>query len=108
MCGISGVVAKRRGLHPLTEVQRMNATIRHRGPDGEGYFEKETIALGHRRLAILDLTEHGAQPMERGGRYWITYNGEVYNYLELRRELQQTGETFATATDTEVILAAFA
>lgn len=86
--------------------------IAHRGPDGEGWREFETpqgsLALGHRRLAIIDTGDGGIQPMSYGeGRYWITYNGEIYNYLELREELRQSGLSFATESDTEVILAAY-
>jgi len=71
---------------------------------GAGSF----LALGHRRLSILDLSARGHQPMCRAGRFWIVYNGEVFNYLELRQELEELGETFDTSTDTEVILSAFA
>lgn len=71
---------------------------------GEGSF----LALGHRRLSILDLSARGHQPMSRAGRYWIIYNGEIFNYLELREELARLGETFESGTDTEVILSAFA
>ena len=82
----------------------------HRGPDGSGYelFSEDNIALGHRRLSILDLSEAGKQPMQSfNGRYWITYNGEIFNFLELRNELQTLGYQFRTNTDTEVILCAF-
>lgn len=108
MCGISGIVARAAGVDVRAEVQRMNDLIRHRGPDGEGLYLGPQFALGHRRLAIVDLTEHGHQPMSRGERYWITYNGEVYNYIELRDELSRLGETFNSGSDTEVILAAYA
>jgi asparagine synthase (glutamine-hydrolysing) len=108
MCGISGVVSRSRSVDPVADVTRMNNLVRHRGPDGEGVFYRQGFALGHRRLAIVDLSESGHQPMARGGRYWITYNGEIYNYLELREELQLLGETFQSGTDTEVILSAYA
>jgi asparagine synthase (glutamine-hydrolysing) len=86
----------------------MNNLIIHRGPDGEGIYDGRGFALGHRRLAIVDTSTQGHQPMVRNDRYWITYNGEVYNYLELREELRALGETFNSASDTEVILAAYA
>ena len=84
----------------------MTDAIKHRGPDGEGFYVHENIGFGHRRLAIIDLSEAGRQPMEYMG-CTITYNGEIYNYLELRSALQQAGYTFRTATDTEVLLAAY-
>lgn len=85
----------------------MNGLIRHRGPDDEGFFLEKNVALGHRRLSILDLSPEGHQPMHRSQRYVIVYNGEVYNYLELREELIDDGYSFTSHTDTEVILAAY-
>jgi asparagine synthase (glutamine-hydrolysing) len=86
--------------------------VAHRGPDGEGWREFETpggpLALGHRRLAIIDLTEAGQQPMVYRRRYWLVLNGEIYNYIELRQELKQHGHVFQTDSDSEVLLAAFA
>lgn len=82
--------------------------VAHRGPDGLGLHFDGCCALGHRHLAIIDTSQGGRQPMSYRGRYWITYNGAVYNYLELREELERLGATFETATDTEVILAAYA
>lgn len=87
--------------------------VAHRGPDGEGWQVFETprgpLVFGHRRLAIIDTGDGGIQPMSyNNGRLWITYNGEIYNYLELREELRTLGYSFATQSDTEVILAAYA
>lgn len=105
MCGIAGIVADGRvAAGPL---ESMTARLEHRGPDGKGHWYGEGIALGHLRLAILDLSERGAQPMHCLDRYVIVHNGEVYNYLELRAELQAEGYRFATGTDTEVIVAAY-
>jgi asparagine synthase (glutamine-hydrolysing) len=87
--------------------------ISHRGPDGEGWMVFDTargpLALGHRRLAIIDLTESGHQPMSyEDGRYWLIFNGEIYNYVELRRELEAAGRVFHTQSDSEVLVAAYA
>jgi asparagine synthase (glutamine-hydrolysing) len=87
--------------------------VAHRGPDGSGWrvFESSAgpVALGHRRLSIIDLSDAASQPMEYAdGRYWVTYNGEIYNYLELRDELAAAGYRFRTQSDTEILLAAYA
>ena len=112
MCGISGLVT----IEPDNYIGRMLATIEHRGRDDEGVWTSEAIdetgrclSLGHRRLAIIDTSSAGHQPMlSADGRYVITFNGEIYNYRELREELRSKGHRFRTATDTEVLLAAFA
>ena len=145
MCGISGIISRSKFDGKLVEA--MCNSIKHRGPDDEGYIilsdsdskiepyggsdtPKEaynsntsykptqsitdadelltTLAFGHRRLSIIDLSPAGHLPMlDSTNRYWITYNGEIYNYLELREELQKEGHVFKTETDTEVILAAY-
>jgi asparagine synthase (glutamine-hydrolysing) len=108
MCGIAGVVAKRRNFDLEQVVRQMMGRVRHRGPDDEGFYLDGPVALGHRRLSIIDLSPLGRQPMSfADGNYVITYNGEIYNYVELRSELQQLGIQFRTRTDTEVILAAY-
>jgi len=85
----------------------MTGALSHRGPDGEGYYEKGNIGLGHRRLAIIDLAT-GSQPMcSADGNVVLVFNGEIYNYLELRAELRNLGHDFVTASDTEVIIAAY-
>ncbi|HHY55695.1 MAG TPA: asparagine synthase (glutamine-hydrolyzing) [Chloroflexi bacterium] len=109
MCGITGIWQLDGAPVDLSVLQAMTEAIAHRGPDGEGLKIAGAIGLGHRRLAILDLSPAGHQPMSyANGRYWITYNGEVYNFLELRHELEQLGHHFSSHSDTEVILAAYA
>lgn len=108
MCGISGIISQRPDSELRRKIESMNALVRHRGPDDEGFFVSDNLALGHRRLAIIDLSARGHQPMCYRDRYWITYNGEVYNYPEIREQLAVLGCRFETATDTEVILAAYA
>jgi len=107
MCGICGVMHfSGERVEPGT-LRAMTDAISHRGPDGEGVYVGGPIGLGHRRLAIIDLSEAGAQPMHSAdGRYSITYNGEVYNFKELRRELEELGCRFKSTSDTEVVLAA--
>lgn len=109
MCGICGVLHfSGERVEPGT-LRAMTDAISHRGPDGEGVFAGGPIGLGHRRLAIIDLSEAGAQPMHSAdGRYSITYNGEVYNFKELRSELEELGCRFKSTSDTEVVLAAYA
>jgi len=107
MCGIAGIVFKDKRPEYIKQVNAMIDLVRHRGPDDSGIEEGQKFIFGHRRLAILDLSIAGHQPMFYGGRYVISYNGEVYNYLELRRELQSQGYSFNSHTDTEVILAAY-
>jgi asparagine synthase (glutamine-hydrolysing) len=144
MCGIAAILGTVPG-GLLEPIRAMGASVRHRGPDDEGYAlfaadrdpvlvggpdtppssyaaglpysprpdgdagsaEGATVALGHRRLSIVDVSPAGHAPLSYRGRYWITYNGEVYNYLELRAELEALGHTFVSHTDTEVVLAAF-
>lgn len=109
MCGLAGLV--NLGAEPVSPVilKRMTDAIAHRGPDGEGHWIEGNIGLGHRRLAIIDLSPAGQQPMiSADHRYVISYNGEIYNYRELRAELETAGYWFRSKTDTEVMLAAFA
>jgi asparagine synthase (glutamine-hydrolysing) len=108
MCGINVIVSKFKfgADEPRKSIIGMNARIRHRGPDDEGCFEHENIGMGHVRLSILDLSEMGHQPMQFENLV-ITFNGEIYNYREIRRELVQLGHQFVSGTDTEAILHAF-
>jgi asparagine synthase (glutamine-hydrolysing) len=107
MCGISGIIHKNGTPVADDEIRSMNDLIAHRGPDGQGFFFDKGVALGHRRLAIIDVSPAGHQPMLYTDRYVITFNGEIYNYLELRQQLCLEGYVFASKSDTEVILAAY-
>jgi asparagine synthase (glutamine-hydrolysing) len=115
MCGIAGAIALKSAGGRLSEpldhvVERMAQTMKHRGPDGAGLWKSasEAVALAHRRLAIIDLTDTGRQPMDYAGRFWMTFNGEIYNFRELRPQLLGLGHTFRGDSDTEVLLAAIA
>ncbi|OAD21596.1 asparagine synthase (glutamine-hydrolyzing), partial [Candidatus Thiomargarita nelsonii] len=108
MCGISGIINKSKKPIDEKEIKNMNDLISHRGPDDEGFFWGDSFAFGHRRLSILDLSNHGHQPMNYLDKYTITYNGEIYNYLEIKEELLKEGYIFNSNTDTEVILASYA
>jgi asparagine synthase (glutamine-hydrolysing) len=109
MCGIAGTLDMRSGLESAEEVVvAMTAAIAHRGPDDAGVLVDPPCALGHRRLSIIDLSSAGHQPMASAdGERWIVFNGEIYNYVEIRRELVGLGRRFATQTDTEVLLQAY-
>lgn len=105
MCGITGVISS----VPVT-ASRIGAAIgslRHRGPEGHGQWEDGNVVLGHTRLCIIDLSKDAAQPLHFADRYVIIHNGELYNYLEIKKELQQKGHSFNTVSDTEVIAAAY-
>jgi asparagine synthase (glutamine-hydrolysing) len=107
MCGLAGIVDFDHAVE-VAEVAGMTGYLTHRGPDDEGSWDERGVALGHRRLSILDLSRHGRQPMaDSRDRYRLLHNGEIYNYVELRRELEAHGYRFRTGTDTEVILAAY-
>ncbi|MEM4397846.1 MAG: asparagine synthetase B, partial [Candidatus Woesearchaeota archaeon] len=113
MCGIAGIIYKNNNFDKTIkkkEIKILTDAIAHRGPDGEGFYFENNFALGHRRLAIIDLSEAGHQPMVyRGqkGEYVIVYNGEIYNYIEIKEELKKEGYIFNSHTDTEVILASY-
>mgnify|MGYP001576088853 CR=1 FL=1 len=108
MCGIAGIFHIDGSHQDHDLLKRMTDSIRHRGPDDEGYYTDGNIGLGHRRLSIIDLSPAGHQPMSNeDGSAWITYNGEVYNYLELMEELKEKGHKFKSKTDTEVIIHAY-
>src|SRR5690242_5285279 len=108
MCGIAGILhpnprqaVSRETLHRITDA------LSHRGPDGDGYYQNGNIGLGHRRLAIIDLAT-GDQPMfSADGALVLVFNGEIYNYLELKEELMSLGHQFTTSSDTEVVIAGY-
>jgi asparagine synthase (glutamine-hydrolysing) len=108
MCGLAGIFSHDREQPVDRELlTRMIATLHHRGPDGSGLYEGGGIGLAFARLAIIDL-ESGDQPLSNDdGSVWIVFNGEIYNFRELRRELEQRGRSFRTHSDTEVIVRAY-
>ncbi|MBI2897055.1 MAG: asparagine synthase (glutamine-hydrolyzing) [Deltaproteobacteria bacterium] len=105
MCGIAGIAHPDQRPIDRDALEKMTRTLSHRGPDDEGFFVAPGIGLGHRRLSVIDLVA-SRQPMESGGGQVLTYNGEVYGFAELRRELEGRGERFRTSGDTEVVLRA--
>jgi asparagine synthase (glutamine-hydrolysing) len=108
MCGIAGLIGLGGSVPDRDALLAMTRAVAHRGPDGEGIEVVGQVGLGHRRLAIIDLSEAGRQPMTSAdGRLRITYNGEIYNYIELRDELERDGAKFRSRSDTEVILEAY-
>lgn len=108
MCGICGYMNLNGERASQAVLRKMTDAIVHRGPDGEGYYNDRTVALGHRRLSIIDLSDNGKQPMlSTGGNYVIVYNGELYNFKELREELFELGYRFQSTCDTEVVLYAY-
>lgn len=109
MCGINGIFAyaDHAPLVDSAELKRVRDTMTARGPDGAGLWlsADSRLGLGHRRLAIIDLSEAGAQPMHSAdGRYTVIFNGEIYNYPQLRTELENAGATFRSHSDAEVLL----
>lgn len=111
MCGIAGFAPSRHATTPcpITATRRMTDYMRLRGPDAEGLWSSDEVVLGHRRLAILDLDSRANQPMHaQGRRHSIIFNGEIYNFRELRQDLEARGKEFRTTSDTEVLLELFA
>src|SRR5674476_876965 len=136
MCGIFGITDEKEKIS-VTKLQGVSSILKHRGPDDEGYFiasldrkswqsykgdispqtlllphissatGNDSLALLHRRLSIIDLSDSGHQPMNYENRYWIVLNGEIYNYLEIKEELLKKGYSFKSTSDTEVVLAAY-
>lgn len=110
MCGITGKITFNQNKVSYPDLKRMTDSIIHRGPDGEGQWinEEQNVGLGHRRLSIIDLSENAAQPMhDSNNRFVISFNGEIYNYIELKSDLIKLGYKFKTTSDTEVLLSAY-
>jgi asparagine synthase (glutamine-hydrolysing) len=106
MCGINGILYHDRTRSvPEQFIERMNNVLHHRGPDDAGVWVRGNVGLGQARLSIIDLSPLGHQPMcNEDGTIWITFNGEIYNFLELKEELVRKGHQFRSQTDTETIL----
>src|SRR4051794_27003268 len=103
MCGICGLATADGSPPSVDAVERMGRRLRHRGPDSDGLFSEPGVALAARRLSIIDL-EGGSQPLQNeDGSIVVVQNGEIYNYRQLREDLQRAGHRFATASDTEVL-----
>src|SRR5690242_20670671 len=108
MCGIGGIAfADRNRVPDEARLGRMLDLLNHRGPDGDGHWVASGVALGHRRLSIIDVA-HGQQPLaNETSTVWVTFNGEIYNYRELSAQLKARGHRFRTASDTEVLVHAY-
>ena len=108
MCGVNGIFSLGQGKTFLPEIRRMNNILRHRGPNDEGVYSDNDVSLGHRRLSIIDLSPKGHQPMSDSSKnFWVTCNGEIYNFKDIRKQLQKSGHVFRSDSDTEVILHGF-
>src|SRR5512133_2701140 len=114
MCGINGIVSLSRPIdikyqeEIRSKLKIMNDLIAHRGPDSEGIYIKNPVCFGFRRLSIIDLTDDANQPMlNNDGNILIVFNGEIYNYVEIRQDLIAKGHNFRTKSDTEVIIASY-
>src|SRR4051794_7790460 len=108
MCGVAGIVNVGGAPVSASLLRRMTDAVAHRGPDGEGHYLDSGVGLGHRRLAIIDLSPAGHQPMSNeDGSVVITYNGEIYNFSRLRVELEALGHRFHSRTDSEVAVHAY-
>src|SRR5947209_7235726 len=108
MCGIAGIVDRPGGRVDRSTIDAMIAEIKHRGPDDSGVWAGDNVALGNVRLAILDLSDAGHQPMrDETADVTLVYNGELYNFRELRAELERAGHHFRSHSDTEVVLRSY-
>ena len=104
MCGIAGYINLNKNSADLNILKKMTNSIAHRGPDGEGHWVDRNIAIGHRRLAIIDLSKNANQPMNLNNNLVLSYNGEIYNFKEIRNELINLGHQFKSKSDSEVVL----
>ena len=103
MCGIAGYINLNKNSADLNILKKMTNSIAHRGPDGEGHWVDRNIAIGHRRLAIIDLSKNANQPMNLNNNLVLSYNGEIYNFKEIRNELINLGHQFKSKSDSEVV-----
>ena len=106
MCGISVIISKGKKI-PDNSINIMNGKAIHRGPDASGIFKSDKINLGFNRLSIIDLSPKGHQPMKYLDKYVIVFNGEIFNYKELKQDLKVKGYLFNSSSDTEVIMASY-
>ena len=104
MCGINGIISKQYSSDLNNSLEKMNSLLKHRGPDGDGTYVNNNIGFGHTRLAIIDLTNDANQPFIINDQFVMVYNGECYNYRELKSDLESKGHQFRTTSDTEVVL----
>lgn len=107
MCGIAGIIYKDSSIAEMETVKKMTDKMSHRGPDAEGFYLQQNLGLGHRRLSIIDVSESANQPFFLEDKYVLIFNGAIYNFVELRKELQQNGYSFKTTSDTEVLIASY-
>src|SRR5688572_2936121 len=109
MCGIAGIIYQKKLNDIQPRIQAATHILTHRGPEHEQYWyhQNGNVALGHKRLSIIDVDQRSNQPFHYLNRYRIIHNGELYNYLEIKKELEKKGYHFSTESDTEVIVAAF-
>jgi asparagine synthase (glutamine-hydrolysing) len=107
MCGISGIIYKKGTIVPLEFLKKMTDKMSHRGPDAEGFYINNNLGFGHRRLSIIDISESANQPFFLEDKQVLVFNGAIYNYIELKEELEKNGYSFKTASDTEVLLASY-
>ena len=108
MCGISGIVnLDKKKIFPKGDLEYITSLVQHRGPDNSNIFISDNVGIGHTRLSIQDLSKKGNQPFSYLNQYIIVFNGEIYNFLEIKAVLLQKGYHFSTKTDTEVILASY-
>src|SRR3954452_18956431 len=108
MCGIAGILALDGAMPSEEDARRMGELLAHRGPDSSGVWSTPGLVLAHNRLKIIDTSDAGDQPMpNETGTIWLDYNGEIYNYRELRAELERAGHRFRSQTDTEVLVHAY-